>query len=64
MHFPQQPSLPRTQGMADSAIDAAWAIMPPDMDLETADRLPSSSARIEAASWCALRSARSAGSSC
>jgi hypothetical protein len=40
MHFPQQPSLPHTQGMADSAIDAAWAIMPPDMDLETARLLP------------------------
>jgi hypothetical protein len=40
MHFPQQPSLPHTQGMADSAIDAAWAIMPPDMDIETARLLP------------------------
>ena len=31
MQFPQQPSLPHTQGLADSAIDAAWAVMPPDI---------------------------------
>jgi hypothetical protein len=40
MQFPQQPQLPHTQGMADSAIDAAWAVMPPDMDLETSRLLP------------------------
>ncbi len=40
MHFPQQPSLPHTQGLADSAIDAAWAMMPPDMDVETTRLLP------------------------
>jgi len=40
MQFPQQPSLPHTQGMADAAIDAAWAVMPPDMDLETSRLLP------------------------
>jgi hypothetical protein len=40
MQFPQQPPLPHTQGLADSAIDAAWAVMPPDMDLETSRLLP------------------------
>lgn len=40
MQFPQQPHLPHTQGLADSAIDAAWAVMPPDMDLETTRLLP------------------------
>lgn len=40
MQFPQQPSLPHTQGLADSAIDAAWAVMPPDMVLETTRLLP------------------------
>ncbi|MFM7261840.1 MAG: hypothetical protein ACKO3W_14685, partial [bacterium] len=40
MHQPTQPSLPHTQGLADSAIDAAWAVMPPDMPLETTRLLP------------------------
>ena len=40
MQFPQQPPLPHTQGLADSAIDAAWAVMPPNMDLETSRLLP------------------------
>jgi len=40
MHLPQQPSLPHTQGLADSAIDAAWAMMPPDIDVETTRLLP------------------------
>lgn len=40
MQFPQQPPLPHTQGLADSAIDAAWAVMPPDTDLETTRLLP------------------------
>jgi hypothetical protein len=40
MHFPQQPSLPHTQGLADSAIDAAWAVMPPDSEIITTRLLP------------------------
>lgn len=40
MQFPQQPPLPHTQGFADSAIDAAWAVMPPDAELETSRLLP------------------------
>lgn len=40
MHQPSKPSLPHTQGLADSAIDAAWAVMPPDSELETARLLP------------------------
>jgi hypothetical protein len=36
----QQPSLPHTQGLADSAIDVAWAILPPDTELETTRLLP------------------------
>jgi hypothetical protein len=40
MHHSNQPSLPHTQGLADSAIDAAWAVMPPDMPIETARLLP------------------------
>jgi hypothetical protein len=40
MQHPSQPHLPHTQGLADSAIDAAWAVMPPDMEIETARLLP------------------------
>ncbi|MFM1868803.1 MAG: hypothetical protein RL591_2211 [Planctomycetota bacterium] len=40
MHEHSQPSLPHMQGLADSAIDAAWAIVPPDTDLETSRLLP------------------------
>ncbi|MDI9404921.1 MAG: hypothetical protein QM516_13715 [Limnohabitans sp.] len=40
MHQSSNPSLPHTQGMADAAIDAAWAVMPPDAELETARLLP------------------------
>ena len=40
MPHPTHPELPHTQGLADSAIDAAWAMMPPDAVLETARLLP------------------------
>jgi hypothetical protein len=40
MHEPSHPSLPHTQGLADTAIDAAWAVTPPDMPIETARLLP------------------------
>jgi hypothetical protein len=40
MHHSSNPSLPHTHGLADSAIDAAWAVVPPDTDLETARLLP------------------------
>ena len=40
MQQPSHPSLPHTQGLADSAIDAAWAMMPPDMEFETSRLLP------------------------
>lgn len=35
-----KPSLPHTQGLADSAIDAAWALMPPDLEPDTLRMLP------------------------
>lgn len=40
MHHPPPPSLAHTQSLADSAIDAAWAVMPPEAELETARLLP------------------------
>jgi hypothetical protein len=40
MQHPSQPSLPHTQGLADSAIDAAWALMPPDSEIITTRLLP------------------------
>ena len=40
MHHPSQPSLPHTQGLADSAIDAAWALTPPDSEIVTTRLLP------------------------
>lgn len=39
MHPSNQPPS-HTQGLADSAIDAAWAVAPPDMPIETARLLP------------------------
>ena len=40
MQHSSQPSLPHTQGLADSAIDAAWAMMPPDSEIITTRLLP------------------------
>jgi len=40
MQHSSQPSLPHTQGLADSAIDAAWAVMPPDSEIITTRLLP------------------------
>ncbi len=37
---PNEPSLPHTHGLADSAIDAAWAMMPPEMEIESQRLLP------------------------
>lgn len=37
---PNEPSLPHTQGLSDSAIDAAWAMMPPDMEIVPTRLLP------------------------
>ncbi len=34
------PSPAHTQGLADSAIDAAWAVLPPDADLDASRLLP------------------------
>jgi hypothetical protein len=39
MH-PPPPSLEHTLGLTDAAIDAAWAIAPPDMPIETMRLLP------------------------
>ena len=40
MQHSSQPSLPHTQGLVDSAIDAAWAVMPPDSEIITTRLLP------------------------
>ncbi|RLS65094.1 MAG: hypothetical protein DWH97_07135 [Planctomycetota bacterium] len=40
MQQPSQPSPSHTQGLADSAIDAAWAMLSPDLELENARLLP------------------------
>lgn len=40
MHPPPAPSTTHTQSLADSAIDAAWAVMPPDAEIETSRLLP------------------------
>ena len=40
IHHPSQPTLPHTQGIADSAIDAAWALTPPDSEIVTTRLLP------------------------
>ena len=35
-----EPFLPHSQGLADGAIDAAWALLPPDMELDSSRLLP------------------------